>query len=45
MPKEIKPVIKPFNPLDKRNLGESVADALLETKAHPLPEACLESGS
>ena len=37
MPKEIKPVIKPFNPLDKRNLGESVADALLETKAYPLP--------
>jgi len=37
MPKENKPIIKPFNPLDKRNLGESIADALLETKAHPLP--------
>jgi len=34
---ESKPVIKPFNPLDKRNLGESVADALLETKDLPLP--------
>ena len=37
MSKEGKTVIKPFNPLDKRNLGESVADALLETKAQPLP--------
>ena len=35
--KEVNPVIKPFNPLDKRNLGESVADALLETDAQPLP--------
>lgn len=35
MPNE--PSIKPFNPLDKRNLGESVADALLEAPAHPLP--------
>ena len=32
-----KPVIKPFNPLDKRNLGESVANALLETIPSPLP--------
>jgi hypothetical protein len=31
------PVIKPFNPLDKRVLGQSVADALLEAKIHPLP--------
>ena len=31
------PIIKPFNPLDKRNLGESVADALLETMVHSLP--------
>ena len=37
MPKENKPVIKPFNPLDKRNLGESVADALLDTKPQPMP--------
>jgi len=37
MPKNDKPVIKPFNPLDKRNLGESVADALLQTEAKTLP--------
>jgi len=37
MPKNDKPVIKPFNPLDKRNLGESVADALILTKPAPLP--------
>lgn len=36
MPKG-KTVIKPFNPLDKRNLGESVADALLGTAPSPLP--------
>ena len=35
MPKD--EILKPFNPLDKRNLGESVADALLETAAKPLP--------
>lgn len=29
--------VKPFNPLDKRHLGESVADALLETKVQQLP--------
>lgn len=29
--------IKPYNPLDKRHLGESVADALLDTKIQPLP--------
>jgi len=28
---------KPFNPLDKRNLGESVADALLATDIQTLP--------
>ncbi|SFH36930.1 Eco29kI restriction endonuclease [Desulfotomaculum arcticum] len=39
MPKEDIPMIKPFNPLDKRNLGESVADALLETIVQPLPPA------
>ena len=37
MPKNDKPVLKPFNPLDKRNLGESVADALLDTDAQSLP--------
>ena len=37
MQKDEKPVIKPFNPLDKRNLGESVADALLQTEAKSLP--------
>lgn len=37
MPKENTPVLKPFNPLDKRNLGESIADALLVTEPQPLP--------
>jgi hypothetical protein len=32
-----KRVIKPFDPLDKRNLGESVAHALLQTQIQPLP--------
>ena len=27
----------PFNPLDKKNLGDSVAEALLNTIIHPLP--------
>jgi len=31
------PTPPPFNPLDKRNLGESVAEALLETSIHSLP--------
>jgi hypothetical protein len=31
------PVIHPFNPLDKNHLGESVAEALLESDIHPLP--------
>lgn len=31
------PVIRPFNPLDKSNLGESVARAALQTMVHPLP--------
>lgn len=35
--KDNLPIIKPFNPLDKRNLGESVADALLETSIQKLP--------
>ncbi|HAA20701.1 MAG TPA: restriction endonuclease [Cytophagales bacterium] len=29
--------IKPFNPLDKTNLGENVAEALLNSKTHNLP--------
>jgi hypothetical protein len=37
MPKDERPGTKPFNPLDKRNLGESVADKLLEMEAQPLP--------
>lgn len=37
MPNIEKPIIKPFNPLDKRNLGESVADALILTEKKPLP--------
>lgn len=37
MPKNETQVLKPFNPLDKRHLGESVADALLQTEALPLP--------
>ena len=28
--------IKPYNPLDKMNLGGSVADAMLESPVHPL---------
>ena len=39
MPKNDKPILKPFNPLDKRNLGESVADKLLDMEAQPLPPA------
>ena len=31
------PILEPFNPLDKRNLGESVADAVLATPVHALP--------
>jgi len=36
MPNENQ-TIKPFNPLDKRNLGDSVADALLATQIQALP--------
>jgi len=39
MPRNDNPVLKPYNPLDKRNLGESVTDALLQTEARPLPPA------
>ena len=31
------PVFEPFNPLDKRHLGASVANALLESDIYPLP--------
>jgi hypothetical protein len=34
---EDKPVSTSFNPLDKRNLGKSIADALLQTAPSPLP--------
>lgn len=36
MKEKIK-AIKPFNPLDKKNLGISVAEALLETSPYKLP--------
>jgi hypothetical protein len=29
--------VEPFNPLDTRNLGESVTKALLRTQRTPLP--------
>lgn len=29
------PVFEPFNPLDKRHLGASVANALLESEIYP----------
>ncbi len=32
----------PFNPLDKRNLGQSVAEALLNQPVHPLPPDSFE---
>lgn len=31
------PAPQPFNPLDKRNLGESVAEAMIEGPVHHLP--------
>jgi hypothetical protein len=39
MPRHNDENIKPFNPLDKHNLGESVADALLEAEVQLLPSA------
>ena len=33
------PVLSPFNPLDKRNLAESVTDAMLARPVFPLPPA------
>lgn len=35
----------PFNPLDKQNLGASVAEALLSKEAHPLDELTSFSGA
>lgn len=37
MPKEVVSVIEPYNPLDKRNLGASVAAAMLAASIHTLP--------
>lgn len=37
MPSDKPTRITPFNPLDKTNLGESVAEALLQRRAGPLP--------
>ena len=31
------PVLNPYNPLDKRHLGEQVAEALLAQDVQPLP--------
>lgn len=31
------PVIEPYNPLDKKNLGVSAATAMLSSKVHKLP--------
>ncbi|MDR1019749.1 MAG: Eco29kI family restriction endonuclease [Synergistaceae bacterium] len=38
-PKENFPIIRPFNPLDKQNLGESIAEALLASSVQSLPPA------
>ena len=37
MPREDIPIIEPYNPLDKRNLGASVAAAMLASPVHTLP--------
>lgn len=37
MPKNDIPSIKPYNPLDKQNLGASVAAAMLASPVHELP--------
>lgn len=39
MSRDTIPVIQPYNPLDKRNLGESVAREMLSTPVHALPPA------
>lgn len=35
--RETYPVIRPFNPLDKSNLAESIADAAMKSEVHELP--------
>lgn len=37
MPKGDIPIIEPYNPLDKRNLGASVAATMLDAPIHALP--------
>lgn len=37
MPKGDIPIIEPYNPLDKRNLGASVAATMLDAPIHTLP--------
>ena len=37
--------IEPYNPLDKKNLGESIADAMLKGPARPLGELEVFSGA
>ncbi len=37
--------VVPFNPLDKKNLGASVADALLRSDVHPLGELPVIDGA
>lgn len=37
--------VVPFNPLDKKNLGASVADALLKSGVHPLGELPVIDGA
>lgn len=37
MSKDNIPVIEPYNPLDKRNLGANVAAAMLTAPIHSLP--------
>lgn len=31
------PVYPPYNPLDKRNIGNSIAEKLMQSELHPLP--------
>lgn len=37
MSREDIPIIKPYNPLDKKNLGVSAASAMLSSRVHKLP--------
>ena len=44
MPRSDIPVITPYNPLDKRNLAESVASAMLHTPVQKLlVQVCMQS--